>query len=87
MPHDDTLWDLVTEGRIAIEDLVSAVDTYLSKPSTRGYRIGLDLVVDLAASVATHDLAHQTMMDAKATEPARRMAVRSALLMSKPARS
>lgn len=87
MPKNDTLWDLVTEERVAIEDLVAAVDTYLSEPSTGGYRISPDLIVDLAASVAKHGHAHRTMMDAEASEPARRIAVRSALLMSKPARS
>ena len=87
MSKNDTLWDMVTEERIAIEALVAAIDTYLSKPSTREYRIGAGLVVDLAGSVARHGHAQRTMKDAEASEPARRMAVRSALLMSKPARS
>lgn len=87
MSKNDTLWDLVTEEQIAIEDLVAAVDTYLSEPSTRDYRIGPGLVVDLAASVARHGHAYRTMKDEEASEPARRIAVRSALLMSKPARS
>lgn len=87
MSNGDTLWDLVTEERVAIEDLVSAIDTYLSKPGTRGYRIGLGLSIDLAAAVATHSHARRTMLDAGADEPTRRMAVRSALLMSRPAQS
>lgn len=87
MANGDTLWDLVTEERVAIEDLVSAIDAYLSEPGTRGYRIGLGLSIDLAAAVATHSHARRTMMDAGADEPARRMAVRSALLMSRPAQS
>jgi hypothetical protein len=85
MSDDATLWDLVTDERIAIEDVGAAVDVYLSEPSTQDYPIGPDHVLDLAAAVAAHASAPLTMADSEADEPSRRMAVRAALLMARPA--
>ncbi|MDP4006489.1 hypothetical protein [Methylobacterium sp. NEAU K] len=84
MPDNATLWDLVTDERIAIEEVGAAVDAYLAEPSTHEYRIGPDHVLDLAAAVAAHASAPTTMLDAEADEPSRRIAVRSALLMARP---
>ncbi|MCJ2091312.1 hypothetical protein MKK67_02135 [Methylobacterium sp. J-072] len=84
MPETATLWDLVTDERIAIEAVGSAVDAYLAELATRTHAIGPDHVLDLAASVAAHAFASAAMVDAEADEPARRMAVRSALLMARP---
>ena len=86
MLNNATLWDLVTEEQIAIEEVVTAVDTYLAKPATRSHPLGRSHVLDLAAAVAAHVSAPMTMVDAEASEAARRIAVRSALLMARPAR-
>ena len=85
MSDDATLWDLVTDERIAIEDVGAAVDVYLSRPSTQTYPLGPDHVLDLAAAVAAHASARATMADIETAEPSRRMAVRAALLMARPA--
>lgn len=84
MSDDVTLWDLVTAQRIAIEEVGAAIDLYLAEPTTQGYPIGRDHVLDLAAAVAAHAFAPATLVDADADEPSRRMAVRSALLMGRP---
>ena len=85
MSDDATLWDLVTDERIAIEDVGAAVDVYLAEPATQSFPIGPDHVLDLAAAVAAHAFAPATMVDAEADEPSRRMAVRAAFLMARPA--
>jgi hypothetical protein len=85
MPDNATLWDLVTDERVAIEEVGAAVDIYLAEPATQDYAIGPDHVLDLAAAVAAHAFAQATMVDTEADEPSRRMAVRSALLMARPA--
>ena len=84
MSDDVTLWDLVTDERIAIEDVGAAVDVYLAEPATQGYPIGPDHILDLAAAVAAHAFAPATMADVEADEPSRRMAVRAAFLMGCP---
>ena len=84
MPENATLWDLVTDERSAIEAVGRAVDAYLAEPTTEDHPIGPDHVLDLAAAVAAHAFAPATMVDVEADEPARRMAVRSALLMARP---
>lgn len=84
MSDEATLWDLVTAERIAIEDVGAAVDAYLAEPTTQDHRIGPDHVLDLAAAVAAHPFAPVIMVDTEADEPSRRMAVRAALLMSRP---
>ena len=84
MPETATLWDLVTDERIAIEAVTAAVDAYLIEPTTGDHPIGLGYVLDLAAAVAAHAAASGTMIDAEANEPSRRIAVRSALLMASP---
>ena len=84
MSEDATLWDLVTTERIAIEHVSAAIDVYLAEPATRGHPVGPDHILDLAAAVAAHAFAPQTMADAEAGEPSRRMAVRAAFLMARP---
>ncbi|MCJ2049215.1 hypothetical protein [Methylobacterium sp. J-070] len=84
MPDEATLWDLVIDERIAIEDLSAAVDLYLADPTTQDHPIGPHHSLDLAAAVAAHAVAPATMRDGEADEPARRMAVRAALLMARP---
>ncbi|MGH1575139.1 hypothetical protein ACRAWG_36450 [Methylobacterium sp. P31] len=85
MSDDATLWDLVTAERIAIEDVGAAIDVYLAEPTTQDHPIGPDHILDLAAAVAAHASAPATMVDTEANEPSRRMAVRAALLMARPA--
>jgi len=84
MSDNATLWDLVTDERIAIEDVVAAVDVYLAEPATQSYPIGPDHVLDLAEAVAAHASAPTTIADTGADETARRMAVRAAFLMARP---
>jgi len=84
MPENATLWDLVSEERIAIEEVGCAVDAYLAEPATQNHAIGPDHILDLAAAVAAHAFAPATLVDAEAEAPSRRMAVRSALLMARP---
>ena len=84
MSDDATLWDLVTDERIAIEDVGAAVDVYLAEPTTQDHPIGPNHILDLAAAVAAHAFAPATMVDAEADEPSRRMAVRAAFLMACP---
>ncbi|MGE8130969.1 hypothetical protein ACQKQD_28710 [Methylobacterium sp. NPDC080182] len=84
MSVEATLWDLVTAERIAIEDVGAAVDAYLAEPTTQDHAIGPDHVLDLAAAVAAHPSAPAIVVDTESDEPSRRMAVRAALLMSRP---
>ena len=84
MSVEATLCDLVTAERIAIEDVGAAIDAYLAEPTTQDHSIGPDHVLDLAAAVAAHPSAPAIVVDAEANEPSRRMAVRAALLMSRP---
>ena len=85
MSDDATLWDLVTTECIAIEAVGAAVDVYLAEPTTQAHPIGPDHILDLAAAVAAHASAPATMIDSEANEPSRRIAVRTALLMARPA--
>ena len=82
--HDQTLWDLVTTERIPIDSLVAAVDAYLANPQTRTHRLSATYTMDLAAAVEAHRKISGDAGDADIDEPARRTAVRSALLLAKP---
>lgn len=84
--HDQTLWDLVTTERISIDSLVAAVDAYLANPETRTHRLSSAYTIDLAAAVEAHLKTSGDEGDAEIDEPARRTAVRSALLLAKPIR-
>ncbi|MDR7040595.1 hypothetical protein J2X36_005378 [Methylobacterium sp. BE186] len=75
----------MTTERIAIEPVGAAVDVYLAEPTTQAHPIGSDHILDLAAIVAAHASAPATMINAEAKEPSRRIAVRSALFMARPA--
>ncbi|CAM3060122.1 hypothetical protein ACLBXJ_05685 [Methylobacterium mesophilicum] len=57
MPDTATLWDLVTDERIATGAVGRAVDAYLAEPATRTHALGPDHVLDLAAAVAAHAFA------------------------------
>jgi hypothetical protein len=86
MQFDLTLWDLVTEEHIAIEDLSGAIDAYLANPATGEHRIGAYYTLDLAASITRHATKRQAAALNDAHLPSRRSAVRTALLMAKPVR-
>ena len=84
--HDQTLWDLVTAERIPIDSLVAAVDAYLANPRIRMHQLSEIYTMDLAAAVEAHQKTSGDVGDADMDEPARRTAVRSALLLAKPVR-
>lgn len=54
MQPDLTLWALVTEEHIAIEDLGDAIDAYLADPTTGEHRNDTHYILDLAASIARY---------------------------------
>lgn len=83
---DPTLWDLVTEERVPIEDLNGAVDAYLADPATGAYRIGAGYSLDLAASIARYATQREVADLHDQHLPSRRSAVRTALLMARPVR-
>ncbi|MGV7030892.1 hypothetical protein [Methylobacterium symbioticum] len=83
---DQTLWDLVSAERIAIEDISAAVDTYLADPTTGEHHIDQRFSLDLAAAVTRHASPQQLAELADTHAPSRRNAVRSALLMARPTR-
>ena len=86
MGQDPTLWELVSAERVAIERVVTAVDAYLADPGAGSLPLGGGLTLDPAAAVAAHAPSRAVLEGADAGETARRIAVRTALLMARPSR-
>lgn len=86
MLYEPTLWDLVSEERIAIEEVARAVDAFLADPTVGKHHLDESFSLDLAAAVTQNASAEQ-LAELKGTHaPSRRIAIRSALLKAKPTR-
>ena len=84
MAENPTTGELYKAKAILDADVVSAVDAFMTDPSTTAFLFGDSYQIDLAEAVRSHERASVIMGNTDATEHLKRTAVRTAILRARP---
>ncbi|WP_018264045.1 hypothetical protein [Methylobacterium sp. WSM2598] len=85
MPDTPTIGELFKLKHVTGEQLDAAVRDYLDDPSPGMRLIAEGVALDLAAVMLTNPYAREVLARAGATEGQKQMAVRTAILLARPA--
>ena len=86
MAESQTTGELSKVKAILEADIEAAVDTFMADRSTAAFLMGEGDVLDLAAAVAESPFALGMLADPEIKPQSKRSAVRTAILLAKPAR-
>ncbi|GJD96899.1 hypothetical protein [Methylobacterium iners] len=79
-----TFGELYKANAITEEDLVAAVNAFMTDRTTAEFAIGGEYVLDLAAAVQASPFAMRMLNDPAFKDGSRRSAVRTAILLARP---
>ena len=80
-----TTADLLAQSLVSEDDLTTAVNAYLTDPSTtQQFLLGGAYTLNLIAAVRMHKYAGRTLNDPDANNSLKRAAVREAILLASP---
>ncbi|WP_018261845.1 hypothetical protein [Methylobacterium sp. WSM2598] len=83
MPDTPTVGELFKLNAVTDEQLNAAVREYLDDPTPDMRLIAKGVAIDIAAAVANHEIARDVLEDPGLGDRARRMVVRTAILMAR----
>lgn len=81
---EPTTGELYKSKAILEEDLVAAVEAFMTDPTTTTFLMGEGYTIDLTAAVADSPFAIDMLADPKIREASKRSAVRTAILLARP---
>ena len=84
MATNPTTGELFKAKSLTDADIDAAVDAFMADPTTTLFVLKDGYRIDLAAAVRTHEWASVTVGTKDATEHLKRVAVRTAILLSRP---
>ena len=86
MEDDPIVSSLVSAGLVRTADIEQVVESYLSAPDAGPFVVSDGYCLDVEAAVAAHPYSAKFMQANRAGKSARRAAVRTAILLSRPIR-
>ncbi|MFE1601657.1 hypothetical protein [Methylobacterium sp. ID0610] len=85
MPDTPTIGELFKLKQVTDAELNAAVADYLNDPTPGTRLIAKGVAIDIAAAVTSHEYASDILSDPDISARARRMVVRTAILLARPA--